>query len=126
MLPIVLFSLLLIAAIVAIVGSAVGGNWAPLRVLADTSIIWLSLPVMLIALLVAAVLAGLVYAVIKLIEFIPPYTMLAQDKTRLLVYYVRLICRNIVNFFLEANARTAQLSHILSTPARLFSRRSRR
>jgi uncharacterized membrane protein YedE/YeeE len=46
---------------------------------ADISLIWLILPILVLALVLLLIFGGLAYAIVKLIGIIPPYTRKAQD-----------------------------------------------
>jgi len=70
---IALVLLLALAIFVALSGSSQVSRWA------NASTIWLILLTIVFALLVFAVLAGLVYGMFRLLRGMPPYTLRAQE-----------------------------------------------
>ena len=64
---------------------------------ADTSAIWLILPVIFFTLFGALVLFGLIYGVAKIINFLPPYTHLVQGYADLIEAKVKLLTLKIVS-----------------------------
>lgn len=73
--PILIFSLLIgVAGVITVFSSASSD-----RLLADISIIWLVIPVLVFSLIILALLVGLVYGMSKLISITPGYTRRAQD-----------------------------------------------
>lgn len=120
--PVALMTLALLALVTLVVLAATGGNWAPLSVLADTALVWMSLPVLLITLITVAVLIGLVVAVVKIIEVLPPYFAVVQHYARLMLYYVRRYTRVLVNLMLTVQGRAAQAQNAAAAPARIVRR----
>lgn len=74
--PLLIGAVIILAAVVLVIVMAWGGtlDGAETNKLANVSLIWLIVPAMGISLVVAAVLAGLVYVVSKLIQVLPVYT----------------------------------------------------
>lgn len=70
---IVLVLLLALAIFVALSGSSQVSRWA------NVSTIWLILLAIVLALLVFAILAGLMYGMFRLLRALPSYTLRAQD-----------------------------------------------
>lgn len=77
LLPVVLAGLLLLAAVYLVVVGTFQGNGDVAR-WAAISTIWLTLPVMLGALLTLMLFIGLTYLLGRVAGFIPPYTLQAQ------------------------------------------------
>ena len=77
-LPIVLVSLVGIG-LAIFSGFAAAGNYPGVSLWADISIIWLIIPMMMLALVIVALLAGLVYGLARLLKISPHYTGLAQS-----------------------------------------------
>lgn len=74
------FGILLILVILALVirttvGTGAGG---PVSQWADTSVIWLSLPALVFALVLTLILSGMIYLLARLLKILPGYTYLAQ------------------------------------------------
>ena len=87
-LPMVLTAILFIALIVLICFATFRGNgdvgrWAAI------STIWISIPIMIGAVLLIAVLVGIVYLLIRLLQIVPVYTGKAQDFAHLVAGHVR-------------------------------------
>jgi len=87
-LPMVLTAILFIALIVLINiatfrDSADVGRWAAV------STIWISIPIMIAALLLIAILIGIIYLLIRLLQIAPIYTGKAQDFAHKAAGYAR-------------------------------------
>jgi cytochrome c biogenesis factor len=65
--------LMLVAAVLVTTGASETRTWA------DVSTIWLIAPILVVALLVAAVLGFLIYGMARLLQVTPRYTAKAQD-----------------------------------------------
>jgi hypothetical protein len=74
LIPILLMAALIIAAAILVIsgGSSQTGVWA------DVSIIWMLAPLLVFGLLVTAVLAALIYGLVKLTQVTPRYSSRAQ------------------------------------------------
>jgi energy-coupling factor transporter transmembrane protein EcfT len=107
-LPIVLTSLLIVALIVLINiatfrdGGDVG-RWAAI------STIWIVVPIMLGLLIVLALVGGLVYLMMKLLNVTPTYTSLAQDYVYLAEGYIKRATEAIVKPVLQINGILASV-----------------
>ena len=66
---------LVLAVLVAMAGEAEASLWA------DISIIFLLIPTILVALLFLIVLVGLIYALVKILQILPRYALIAQNFT---------------------------------------------
>ena len=86
--PIVLTSLLLIALIVLINVATFRDNGDVAR-WAAISTIWIVIPIMIGLLIVLAVMAGLVYLMMRLLHITPTYAGLAQHYVFLAVGYIK-------------------------------------
>lgn len=100
---------LLILAIAAMVvltatGTDAGG---PVSQWADTSFIWLILPVMLIAIVVTLVIFGLIYLVVKVLNILPQYTFLVQQYANLFEIQVKYWSRKIVSPIISISSYAA-------------------
>lgn len=107
-LPVVLTSLLLSALIVLISIATFRDNgdvdrWAAI------STIWIVVPIMIGLLIFTAVLGGLVYLMMKLLNVTPKYTGLAQDYVYLAEGYIKRALEAIVQPVLQLNGILASL-----------------
>lgn len=107
-LPVVLTSLLLIALIVLITiatfrNNGDVGRWAAV------STIWIVIPIIIGLLIFTALLGGLVYLMMKLLNVTPTYTSLAQDYVYLAVGYIKRASEAIVQPVLQLNGILASL-----------------
>lgn len=78
-------------------------------VLADVSIIWLTVPLLFIALLVLVVLGGLLYGVITLIRVLPPAARKAQVFVANLHITVRKLGDSLVAPVIKVQSFTAKI-----------------
>ena len=76
--PLALVSMIFLALSVGVIWAGVAGSGELTR-WAGVSIVWLSLPVIILSLLMLALVRGLVYGVTKLLHVLPGYARLAQD-----------------------------------------------
>lgn len=85
------FGVVLILVIIAlIISTAVGtGAGGPVSQWADTSLIWLSLPVLLFALVLALILIVMIYLVARILKILPDYTFLAQHYVNLISGFIQ-------------------------------------
>lgn len=96
-LPLIIGSLLLLAALSAIIFSAIQpvtdvGRWA------DVSLMWLILPTLFFALIILVIMVGLVYAISLLLRIIPRYACIIQL------------------YFEQAQGKISQLTNLLVEP----------
>ena len=91
--------------------SAAGG---PVSQWADTSTIWLILPVIMFTIIGALILIGLIYLVAKLINFLPPYANLVQAYGDLIEAKVSLVTRKIVAPVITVKSTQAGVKGFLS------------
>ena len=76
----ILMPILLVIVLILVAGGLVIGVEADqTRLWADVATIWLVAPLMLVALLCMAVLGGMIYAVARLTQITPRYTLRAQN-----------------------------------------------
>ena len=90
---------LLILAIAAMViitatGTDAGG---PVSQWADTSFIWLIMPVMVFAIVVTLIIIGLIYLLAQVLNILPQYTFLVQQYANLFEIQVKYWSRKIVS-----------------------------
>jgi predicted membrane protein len=107
-LPMVLTAILFIALIVFICfatfrGSGDVGRWAAV------STIWISIPLMIGAVLLIAVLVGIVYLLIRLLQIAPLYTGKAQDFAHIVVGHVRRAADAVVKPIIALNGIGASI-----------------
>lgn len=77
--PVVLGSLVILVVLALVIRAALGTDaGGPVSQWADTSVIWLSLPVLLSALVMALILILMIYLVGRLLQVLPDYTFAVQ------------------------------------------------
>lgn len=87
-LPVVLTAILFIALIVLVNIATFRDNGDVAR-WAAVATIWISIPIMIVALLLLAILVGIVYLLIRLLQIAPIYTGKAQDFAYKIAGYAR-------------------------------------
>ncbi|MFO7972828.1 MAG: hypothetical protein R6U40_13920 [Desulfobacterales bacterium] len=113
--PLILGVLLILAVAVLVVLTATRSTaGGPVSQWADTSAIWLILPVMMFAVVGTLVLIGLIYGVAKMIEILPPYANLVQGYAGLIAAKVKLITRKIVNPIIAVESTKAGVKGFIS------------
>ena len=107
-LPVVLFSLLMIALIVLISVATFRadgdvGRWAAI------STIWLVIPVLVAGLIVLVILIGLIYLMARGLELLPVYTGIAQDYVAKARWYITRGANMLVKPFLAIEGLSASI-----------------
>jgi hypothetical protein len=108
-LPMVLTALLFIALIV-LINIATFRDGGDVARWAAISTIWIVVPIMIGLLIVLALLGGLVYLMMKLLNVTPTYTSLAQDYVYLAVGYIKRATEALVKPVLQINGILASLN----------------
>ncbi len=80
---------------------------------ADISLIWLIIPLLPLALVTTAILAGLSYGVVKLIHLLPRYTQQTQDIFRLIRMRVGEVDDRLVAPVIKINSTTARFQKLM-------------
>ena len=111
-LPVVLAALLFIALIVLIIIAASRGTGDVAR-WAAVSTIWISIPIIIMSLILFAVLAGLVYLLIRLLQIAPVYTGKAQDLAYKVARTARRGADAVAKPFITLDSLGASLNRIL-------------
>lgn len=111
-LPVILAALLFIALIVLIIIAASRGTGDVAR-WAAVSTIWISIPIILTSLILFAVLAGIVYLLIRLLQIAPVYTGKAQDFAYKVARTARRGADAIAKPFITLDSLGASLNRIL-------------
>ena len=101
-LPVALTSLLLIALIV-LISVATFRNNGDVDRWAAVSTIWIVIPIMIGLLIFTALLGGLVYLMMRLLNITPTYTGLAQDYVYIAQGYIKRAAEAIVQPVLQLN-----------------------
>ena len=96
-----------------------GGSSGEVSVWADTSMIWLSLPVLVFAVLMALILFALVYLLAKLLRIVPTYSSKAQ-------YYADQVSSKVKLWSGKLIAPILKIKNISARISTVFSNRSRR
>lgn len=111
MLPVILGILLVLVLIALVILTAVGGDPSgQVSVWADTSLIWMILPVMAFAVVSVLILGGLIYLLAKLLKIVPAYTSLVQNYAELIAAWVKYIANKIVSPFIAVKSAQAATS----------------
>ena len=111
-LPMVLTAILFIALVVLINIATFRdngdvGRWAAV------STIWISIPIMIVALLFLAILVGIVYLLIHLLQITPIYTGKAQDFAYKVAGYIRRAADAVVKPIIALNGIGASIEAFL-------------
>ena len=107
-LPVVLTSLLFVALIVLINFATFRDNGDVAR-WAAVSTIWIVAPIMVGMLIFIALLGGLIYLMMRLLNITPTYTSLAQDFVYLALSYVRRAADAVVKPVIQLNGLLASI-----------------
>ncbi|MFW5713968.1 MAG: hypothetical protein ACOCYU_04785 [Brevefilum sp.] len=106
--PIILGGLITLAAavlmVLALTGSVAGIN---LSQIADTSLIWLILPVMMFGILFAFLILGMVYLVARVLNILPKYTFLVQQYATLIESRIKLWTKKALEPIITAKSISA-------------------
>jgi len=113
--PLIFVVLLILSAAVIVVLTATRSSaGGPVSQWADTSAIWLILPVTMFAFVGILVLIGIIYGVAKLIDILPPYAHLVQGYAGLIEAKVKLVTRKIVTPIIAVESKKAGVKGFLS------------
>ena len=107
-LPMLLTALLFIAMIV-LINIATFREGGDVARWAAVSTIWIVIPIMVGMLIFIALLGGLVYLMMKLLNVTPTYTGLAQDYVYLAVGYIKRVTEAIVKPVIQINGILASI-----------------
>lgn len=109
-LPLFIGILILTAFVLALILQEVGtpSSWA------DISSIMLIIPTMLVAALVLIIFLGLIFALYKLYEVLPPLFFNAQQFFEQVEFQVKRVSKNIANPVIELRSQAARLEKILN------------
>lgn len=83
------------------------------RVWADISLIFLSLPLMLLGILILATIISLIYGIYYLTRFVPPYAQRVQNVALLMKHHIHLGCDVAVKPILFIHSLTAAITLLL-------------
>ena len=104
--PLVVLLLILFAlGGLVIASTATGGG--TVSAIADTALVWMALPTLFVLLVVLLVLGGVVYAVMWIINVLPPYFKVAHDWTAKIAALVKGYSARISDPVIEVRARAA-------------------
>jgi len=111
--------LIIISAVFVILTASQTSGGGSVSQWADTSTIWLVLPIMMFAVFGTLVLAGLIYLVAKLRKILPPYTNLIQQYAGWITAQVNLATRKMISPLVSAKSIRAGVGGFLSSLFRL-------
>ena len=118
-LPIIIGSVLVLVAAVLVflpvVGVSTGVNSSQY---ADTSLIWLILPVLFLAVLIAFLMIGLIIVIAKALQTIPGYTRIGQDYAKLISSTVQYWSGRFVSPIIGFKSRLASFRRIFNSFSR--------
>jgi hypothetical protein len=117
-------AVLLMAVVLALVilTASRGDPNAQVSVWADTSMILLLLPVILVAVLAAVVLFGLIYLLAKLLNVLPRYTAAVQTFTGTVAGKVRAVSDAIAGPFIALRSYGAAAGRVFTGLRKIFRR----
>jgi len=95
--PVIMGGLLLIAIAVLIILGVGGSSVGDVSQWADLSLIWLSLPVLLLVLIATLVLFTMVYLLARLLKILPGYTRIANQYAGMIESQAKIWMNKIVN-----------------------------
>jgi hypothetical protein len=114
-LPIGLGVVVILALAALIILTAAGGSEAgEISTWADTSLIWLILPVLLFAFIAAMVLFVLIYFVGRVMRVLPPYTSIVQHYCRLIAKKTRTVSDKLVTPMIATQSVKARVQAFFS------------
>lgn len=99
--PMIVVTVLLLG---CVVGLAFLGGSQPVSVVADYSLILLSIPALVLGLVALAVPIGLIYLIMLAMRYIPPYTFIAQKGMFAVQSKVQEIANSITGFIIGIRA----------------------
>jgi hypothetical protein len=108
----ILIPLLVVMALILVIAVLVATGATDTRAWADVSTIWLIAPMLVVALIFAAVLGFLIYGFTRLLRVIPRYTGKAQDFFTLLSTWARMIADGAAKPFVWFQQAGAVLKRI--------------
>lgn len=112
--------LFLVLAVMIVLTANRSGAGGPVSQWADTSLIWLSLPVLGFALISLVVLIGLIYLLAKVLKILPGYTHFAQHYVTLFSTWIKAWSDRVVAPVIGVRTFRARISAIFSS---LFGRK---
>ena len=113
-LPLIVSVLLILALAVVIVVSTVRDTSGDFNTKwSSISLVYLSLPTLLLALIVLILLAGLIYLLVRLYQWIPGFSLRVTDFMNQVSYYARLVCDKSVSPIVFVRSKYAGLNAIL-------------
>jgi hypothetical protein len=111
-LPVILAALLFIALVVLVIIATSDGTGDTAR-WAAISTIWISLPIIFIALVLFIILAGIVYLLIRLLQIVPIYTGKAQDIAYKVARFARRAADAVAKPFISLDSIGASINTLL-------------
>lgn len=110
---------LAVLVVLTVVQGDAGGE---VSIWADTSLIWLILPILVFAILMTVLLMGMIFLTVKLLHVLPVYSSKAQYYTDLVSNKIELLARKMVEPVIRIKSAGARIGAIFSP----LSGRSRR
>jgi hypothetical protein len=111
-LPVILAALLFIALVVLVIIATSSGSGDTAR-WAEISSIWISLPIIFMALVLFIILAGIVYLLIRLLQVAPIYTGKGQDLAYKVARFARRAADAVAKPFISLDSLGASINTLL-------------
>jgi hypothetical protein len=113
--PLIIGILLILAVgVIVILTAACSSAGGAVSQWADTSAIWLIMPVIMFAIFGILILIGLIYLVARITKILPPYADLVQGYASLVAAKVSLVTRKIVSPFITVESTRAGIKGFIS------------
>jgi len=104
------FIVILVVLVLVIMTTLNKGAGGPVSQWADTSMIWLSVPTLFFALLLAVILIGMIYALAKLLKVLPGFTFDVQQYASLAARVIKSFADKLVSPIISVKGVGATVS----------------
>lgn len=116
LLPILLSFLVMLAGLAFLIVIAKGGDpIGKLSTWADTSLIWLLLPVMALGLAAVLLLGTMIYGLARLLKVLPTYTAMVQHYFSLAASWVKAMVEKLLNPGMKLRGYQAGIGHFFKS-----------
>ena len=116
LLPVLLSVLLVLAGLVLLILLANGGDPAgKLSVWADTSLIWVLLPMLGLGLMVILILGAVIYLLARLLKILPAYTTIVQHYFKVAENWVKALADKVTHPVVKVRGYQAGAGHLLKS-----------
>jgi hypothetical protein len=116
LLPVLLSVLVVLAGLVLLIMLANGGDPAgKLSVWADTSLIWVLLPMLGLGLMIILILGAVIYLLARLLKILPTYTAIVQHYFKVAEAWVKALADKVTHPVVKARGYQAGAGHLLKS-----------